>query len=99
MRGATAPAFITRSLSCTPSPVIFPKAHTACSATLREEDCNKAMKGGTAPSFTTATVCSEEHDAMLVKAHAASNCNCGLKNYKKQKIYLLISMVQLSCIE
>lgn len=73
------PSSITRSRSAGPSPMMFPRAHTACSQTFGCGDDNNLRNNGTAPECTTAIVCADVPEAMFVKAHAASNCKFGLK--------------------
>ena len=48
-RGWMMPALITKSLHSGPSPVILPRAQTACSQTLRCSDDSNIINIGTAP--------------------------------------------------
>ncbi|KYN44515.1 hypothetical protein ALC56_00958 [Trachymyrmex septentrionalis] len=55
----------TRSRAYGPSPAIFPKAHTACSATTGDVDLSNFTNFGIAPYFTTFCVCKDVPEAML----------------------------------
>lgn len=77
-----------RSRALGPSPAIFPKPHTACSATLGDGDFSSITKSGTAPYFITTCVCSDVPEATLVNAHAASNCKATL--YKNDEDVILL---------
>ena len=77
-RGGMIPWEITKSLHSGPSPVMLPRAHTACSQTYCIGHESSSMKSGTAPHCTTTRVCSDVPLAMFVSAQAASNWMFGL---------------------
>ena len=85
-RGGTAPDSITWSLRLGPSPAMFPRAQTACSATLACWDDSSFTNGPTALAFTTARVCSEVPDATFVMAQVASNWSSGLKHKTRSSV-------------
>lgn len=74
-----APAVRTRSLVADPSPAIFPRAQTDCSATFGTGELSNSTNLGIAPALITSLVCSDVPEATLVKAQAASNCSGGLR--------------------
>ena len=84
-RGATTPSSIQWSLNNGPSPIIFPRAQTACSQTLLCDELSNFKNLGTALAWTTAFVCSDVPDAILVRAHAASNWILGNLRYYYHK--------------
>ncbi|KAG8225473.1 hypothetical protein J437_LFUL004474 [Ladona fulva] len=73
-RGGRALDLRTRSLGPGPSPAMFPRAHTACSATFGQVELRRLTRGGIPPAFMTAEVCSDDPAATFVRAQAASNC-------------------------
>lgn len=76
--GFTTPSSMTKSRRTGPSPMILPKAQTACSQTFSWGDISSCRKTGTAPACTTLFVCAEVPDAIFVKAQAVSNWSVGL---------------------
>lgn len=72
----------TRSRAYGPSPAIFPKAHTACSATIGDADLSSLTNFGTAPCLTFC-VCTDVPEATLVNTHATSNCK-GMLNRNEE---------------
>ena len=71
----------TKSLALDPSPAIFPKAQTACSATFEAGDFKSSTNLGIPPFAITTCVCSDVPEATFVNAQHASNWRRGLKDY------------------
>lgn len=78
----------TKSRGSGPSPAMFPRAHTACSATFGEVDLSSFINFGTAPHLMTFCVCSDVPEAMFVNTQDASNCNVMLRQNNSKSVTL-----------